>query len=170
MVVLVYLGVRMREGMTTSVGAQLIDLLADYYAKKETNAAATPPIDNTKNAKTTVEGILKLNITENNYNYILNMTELNDESKINVIKKSLTDSLSRNNTQPSMTINTYRSILSILEDSAIKPEQKVSDVKQIVYDKSQDPRFSYVFDGSTTYASDVERVKAIETAAYNTLN
>ena len=168
LVFLVYLGIR-REGMTTNVGGQLIDALGTYYATKTTNEAATPPIDNTRNAYTTINIITKLNITDEPYASIITNSDIDNESKLNMIKTTLSDNLSQKNKQD-MTLNNYRGILSILQDASSKPEQKVSEVKQIVYVNSQDPRFKYIFDGSAVYGDDAARVEAIQTAAYNTLN
>jgi hypothetical protein len=169
LVFLVYLGIK-REGMTTNVGGQLIDALGTYYATKTTNEAATPPIDNTRNAQTTINIIKKLNITDEPYASIITNTDIDNESKLNMIKTALSNNLSQKNAQPSMTLNNYRGILSILQDASSKPEQKVSEVKQIVYVNSQDPRFGYIFDGTAVYGDDAARVEAIQTAAYNTLN
>ena len=168
LVFLVYLGIR-REGMTTNVGGQLIDALGTYYATKMTNEAATPPIDNARNAQTTINIIQKLNITDEPYASLISNTDVDNESKLNMIKTTLSDNLSQKNKQD-MTLNNYRGILSILQDTSSKPEQKVSEVKQIVYVNSQDPRFKYIFDGTAVYGDDAARVEAIQTAAYNTLN
>jgi len=172
LLVLVYCGIRMKEGMTTNVGSQLIDLLGTYYAAKESNAAANPPIDNSRNAKTTLDGIVKLNITDAPYAGIINNNDIDNESKINMIKTSLNKVLTKENKQPNLDINKYRGILSVLQDSSLsgQPGQQVSEVKQIVYLTSKDPRFSYIFDGTVEYADDMARLEAIKTATYNTLN
>ena len=172
LVVLVYVGIRNREGMTTTVASQLIEIIERYYLKKKTNEAETPPIDNTRNAESTMTAIINLKITDQAYKSIISNDDLNNESKINTLKTTLGKALSQNDTVPQMTFDTYKGVLSVLNDSSAtnQPEQKVSEVKQIVYDNVHDPRFSYIFDGSTPFKDDKEKLAAIQTAAYNTLN
>ena len=172
MVVLVYLGIRAREGMTTTVGAQLIDILDTYYTTTETNKKET--IDNSKNEQNTVNAIKKLNITDTAYVTILNSNELDNSSRINMINKTITDSITQKQTLTYMTLNTYKGIINTLQDTTLtnKPAQQANEIKNIVYvnpDKP-DPRFSYIFDGTKTYKEDADRVKDLQTAAYNALN
>jgi hypothetical protein len=154
--------------MTTSVAGQLIDFLGTYYDTTKFNAAANPPIDNEKNAQRTIDAIVKLKITDDAYASIINTNDLDNSSKINVINTTLRNAITKNN--PDMSINKYRGVLSVLEDTSGQPGQKVSEVKQIVYVNSQDSRFSYIFDGTVVYGDDDARIEAIKTAAYNALN
>ena len=172
LVVLVYFGIQNREGMTTTVASQMIDILERYYLKKKTNEAETPPIDNTKNAESTMTAMIKLKITDEVYKGIISNDDLNNESKINMIKTTLGKALSQNEAVPKMTIDTYKGLLGVLNDSSAtnQPEQKINEVKQIVYDNVKDPRFVYIFDGTTPFKDDKEKLAAIQTAAYNTLN
>jgi len=172
LLVLVYIGIRMKEGMTTSVGGQLIDILNTYYKATEKNK--TEGIDNSKNESNTLTSIQNLNITDAAYVTILNSDELNDSSKINMINKTISESLNQKKTIKYMDLNTYKGIIRILQDTEMitKPSQQVNEIKNIVYINqiTPDPRFVYIFDGTKTYKDDAERVIDIQEAAYNALN
>jgi hypothetical protein len=162
----------MKEGMTITDASQIIDLLATYYSKKKENDATTPPTDNTRNAEITIKSIERLKLTDEAYTTIMKNSDLNNESKINMIKTTMNKTLTKNDSQPNMTMDVYRGIVKTLDDASLKeqPELQVNEIKKTVYENSKDTRFSYIFDGTAVYADDAARVTELRTAAYNTVN
>jgi len=89
-----------------------------------------------------------------------------------MIKTTMNKTLTKNDSQPNMTMDVYRGIVKTLDDASLKeqPELQVNEIKKTVYENSKDTRFSYIFDGTAVYADDAARVTELRTAAYNTVN
>jgi hypothetical protein len=147
---LVYLGVRMREGMTLKEADDLLQILADHYSRSDENEYNK--VDNTDNEKETVRKIHKLNITDKPWIDILNGTgayaDYKADAKIAAIKNIIIQRIN-NKGKYKMTADKFKKLLKQIEDTNENPNKSDSDkarsAKSIVVNDLNDDRFTHLW-------------------------
>jgi len=147
---LVYLGVRMREGMSLKEADDLLQILAEYYSRSDENEYKK--VDNSDNAKDTIRRITKLNITDKPWIDIINgkglYVDYKPDAKISAIKNILIERINHKG-KYKMTADKFKKLLKQIEDSNDNPNKNESDkarsAKSIVVNDLNDDRFTQLW-------------------------
>lgn len=162
---LVYLGIRMREGMTLKEADDLLQILADHYSRSDENEYNK--VDNSDNEKETVRKIYKLNITDKPWADIVNGTgtyaDYKPDAKIAAIKNIIIERINQKG-KYKMTADKFKKLLKQIEDTNENPNKNDSDkarsAKSIVVNDLNDDRFTHLW--SNPIADDKDDKKLIQ--------
>jgi hypothetical protein len=158
---LVWWGMKIKEGMTIETASKLIKELGTYSTLTTENKKTNT--DNNVNEVATYKNILELNITDTKYNYIINNENLNESSKINMIKSLLVNDIT--DTSGNLTLEQFQNILSVYTSQTLSNSEKITEIMNLT---NKDSRFSFLI--NSTLQSDTEKLSAIQTAIINILN
>lgn len=159
LILLVFWGRKMKEGMTIPDASNLIDELGTYYAKTEKNKKEN--IDNSINVDQTYTQIQNLSIVDKPYIDILNNTAIEQNSQINLINQLITKSVNPG-TKPTncvttncgfITINQFQKILKTYNNETMQNSEKVTEITAIA---TGDPRFINLY--NNTYEKDTQKL------------
>jgi hypothetical protein len=157
---LVWWGMKIKEGMTIETASKLIKELGTYSTLTTENKKTNT--DNNVNEVATYKNILELNITDTKYNYIINNENLNESSKINMIKSLLVNDIT--DTSGNLTLEQFQNILSVYTSQTLSNSEKITEIMNLT---NKDSRFSFLI--NSTLQSDTEKLSAIQTAIINIL-
>ena len=141
---LIFIGLNNKEGMTLTNSSLLINYLDLYYSKKTSNSNNN--ISNVTNENSTIDSIQKLNLTDPSFVSILNNSDIENSSKINLIKTMIHQNISQNN-KDSISINTFVKMIpfvSINNPTDIEISENIRELKNLSYN---DSRFNSLFVG-----------------------
>jgi hypothetical protein len=161
LLLLVWWGIKLKEGMTIDNASTLIqqlDLYNDLTKKnKETNT------NNNVNAESAYTEVLNLNITDTKYSTILDNVNLNESSKLNSIYSLLEKDIV---SKDKLTVDQFKNILDVYNNSKYSDSEKVIEITNIT---NKDPRFSFLHT-TTSLPDDAAKLSAIKTEVLNILN
>jgi len=161
LLLLVWWGIKIKEGMTIENAKKLITELGTYDTLTKENTKKNT--DNNVNEEATYKNILELNITDTKYNHIINNVNLNESSKINMVKSLLMDDIT--DTSGNLTMPQFQNILTVYTSQSLSNSEKITEIMNIT---NKDPRFSFLIDN--TLSTDVEKLSAIQNTIKNILN
>ena len=161
LIMLVYLGIIQKEGMTNSDASNLIKQLGIYYDVSKTNIKENR--DNTKNENIAYPLIKQYTVSGGEaYEKIINNKDINYASQINMIntlfKNSITD-----NGKYTLTANQLQEILQTFT-SGLKPNAQVVQITKIITD-SKDGRFPDL----NNYITDSDKLDYIQKQITDTI-
>ena len=157
LLILVYIGIKQKEGMTLSDSSSLLTILNKYYKFEKQHKEEN--INNNRNEKVTMEAINDLRLTDSSLKSVIENKDLNNSSKINMLNTYLKNKIVQ--TDNSITPDQFNKIASILENVTDLNEQ-VIEIQNITIN---DPRFNKSFDGSRE-----ANLKTIKNAMINIVN
>jgi hypothetical protein len=157
----VWWGIKIKEGMTIETASKLITELGTY--DNITNENKKTNTDNNVNEVATYKNLLELNITDTKYNYIINNVNLNESSKINMIKSLLVNDIS--DTSGNLTLAQFKNVLSVYTSQSLSNSEKITEIMNLT---NKDPRFSFLI--NSTLESDVDKLSAIQSTIITILN
>jgi len=159
----------MKEGMTMPSAASLIDILGTYYSTTKRNKENDTKND--VNEDNTLQAIQNLKLTDTKYTTILNSSELNASSKINMVNKTLRDSITKND-KYSMNMDQFRQILNVMNDKELgnDPAQQKGEIKNITYNTLRDDRFKSFFDTTVKFKDDNDFISQLKSAILDIIN
>ena len=161
--VLVWLGMKPREGMTINTASSLIKQLGIYYDIAVNNRSTNT--DNKNNEETTYQNILNLHLTDAKYNAVITNKNLDEFSKINMINNMLVNDVTSEG-NASITIDQFQQILTVYNDTNLNNTEKVVEITNIT---SADPRFSFLR-GNPSVTKDADKLTAIQNQILSILN
>jgi len=161
LLLLVWWGIKIKEGMTIDNASKLIQQLDIYNDLTKTNKETKT--NNNVNEENTYADILNLNITDKKYSTVLDNVNLNESSKLNSIYSLLEKDIV---SEDKLTIDQFKNILTVLNNDKYSDPEKIIEITNIT---NKDPRFAFLRT-SQSLPDDASKLTAIKTEILNILN
>ena len=161
LLLLVWWGIKIKEGMTIDNASKLIQQLDIYNDLTKTNKETKT--NNNVNEENTYADILKLNITDKKYSMILDNVNLNESSKLNSIYSLLEKDIV---IEDKLSVDQFKNILNVYNSDKYSDSEKIIEITNIT---NKDARFDFLRT-SNSLPDDASKLNAIKTEVLNILN